>query len=86
MKILVFFDAYASAYDIKDQIGTVGNIDGVISSTLLRNAGGDDAAGYCVLLDADDAKAPEIMGQLKSFAAQFSGYYSNLKVTAFGPA
>lgn len=86
MKILVFFDAYASTYEIKNEIGVVGNIDGVQSSSLLQNAGGDGAAGYCVSLEADESKATDIMSRIKSFASQYSGYVANLKIMAYKPA
>lgn len=86
MKIFVFFDAYASSYDIKDQIGVVGNMEGVTSSTLLQKAGGDEGAAYCVSVEADDAKAEELVRQVSTFASQYTGYVSNLKVLAYRPA
>jgi hypothetical protein len=86
MTVFVFFDAYASSYEIKGEIGTASSMDGVESMTLLQKAEGDAVAAYCIEMKVTDEKTEEVMQRIKSMAAQYSGYVSNFKVMSYKQA
>ena len=82
MKVLVQFDAYASDYEIKGEIGAVKAIDGVNSVTLMRRVSGG-APLFCLELDVADDKAPTATEKLESYKSQYAGQISNVSVLAY---
>ena len=85
MKVFVEFDAYASDYEIKGELGGVRGMDGVVSVTLLRKVAGDGPR-FCLELEVADDKIDPVTERMNRYRDQYAGQISNVAVKAFSPA
>ena len=84
MKVFVQFDAYASDYEIKGELGGMRGIDGVVSVTLMRKVSGDGPR-FCIDVEVADDKVDAVTEKLNRYQSQYAGQISNVAVKAFSP-
>ena len=83
MTILVFFDAYASAYEIQGEVGGLFGAASGVTMTLLQRQAGDCPTSFCMKIEADAAKAQAVMQQAGDLVAQYSGTVSNARIMMY---
>jgi len=84
MKAFVEFDAYASDYEIKGELGGMRGIDGVASVTLMRKVSGEGPR-FCIEIDVADDKVESVTEKLNRYQSQYAGQISNVAVRTFSP-
>ena len=83
MTIFVFFDAYASAYEIQGEVGGLFGTASGVTMTLLQRQAGDCPTSFCMKIEVDDAKAQAVLQQATDLVARYPGSVSNVRIMMY---
>ena len=82
MKLLFYFDASASSYEIKGELSMVSSWPGIKGVQLLEKVSGD-APRFCAEVDVSDDQLQPLRDRVRGLQAQYAGFVFNMKEVAY---